>query len=265
VARSAKTGASLDIETVRLAPGSHSSPRDGVCAVELASLLGGEKFSDRPRCVCKVIAGFLRTLNDLVAHAERQELIGYAERAVGSAGSPRVTHMRRDICLLWAGAGLRGSRPTRLLERLAMRVRIGVMVGWRQALRLNEGAGEYAARVAFARHGTAEALALLERLLEVGAEPDAAGSEAAPLAHPVQGSPHPRVAATVRELAGDSQVAQSEDGGQRRDRNGHTRHLGRRHSRKRDKEHVQHDHAGNGDPERETKTAEDLHQPARVP
>jgi hypothetical protein len=265
VARSDNAGATLDIETLRLAPGSHSSPRDGVCAVELASLLGGEKFSDRPSCVCQVIAGFLRTLNDLVAHAERQELFGYAERAVGSAGSARTTDMRREICLLWAGAGLRGSRPTRLLERLGMRVRIAVTMGWRQALRLDEGAGEYAARVAFARHGTAEAAALLERLLEVGAETDATGSEAAPLAHPVQGPSHPRVAAAVSELAGDAEVAKREYGRQRRDRDGHPRHLGRRHTRKRDKEHVEHDHARNDDPERETKTIEDLHQRASVP
>jgi hypothetical protein len=246
-------------------PGSHSSPREGVCAVELASLLGGEKFSDRPRCVCDVVAGFLRALNDRVAHAERQELIDYAEQAVGSAASPHVTRMRRDICLLWGGAGLRGGQPTRLLERLAMRLRVGVFIGWRQALRLNEGAGEYAARVAFARHGTGEALALLRRLLEVGENPDETESEAAPLAHPVQGLAHARVAAAVRELAGDAQVAQRENGGQGRDRNGHARHLGRRHARKRDEEHVEDDHARYDDPERETKTTEDLHRLARVP
>jgi hypothetical protein len=265
VARLATAGAPLDLGAVRLTAGSHSSPREGICAVELASLLGGEKFSDRPDCVCDVIAGFLRTLNDRVAHAERQELIAYAERAVGSAGPPQVTRMRRDVCLLWAGAGLRGGRPTRLLERLAMRFRIGVLFGWRQALCLDEGAGEYAARVAFARHGTGEALALLQRLLEIGENPDATGSEAAPLAHPVQGPSHARVAAAVRELAGDSQVAKRENGGQRRDRNGHPGDLRRRHARKRDEEHIEDNHARYDDPERETKTAENLHRSASVP
>ena len=258
MARLETAGAPLDLGTLRLAPGSHSSPRDGVCVVELASLLAGEKFSDRPRCVCDVIAGFLRTLNDRVAHAERQRLVGYAEQAVGSAATPRVTRMRRDICLLWAGAG----HPTRLLERIAMRVRIVVMVGWRQAFRLDEGAGEYAARVAFAQHGIEEALSLLERLLAVGEQP---ASEPAPLAHPVESAAHARVAAAIRELAGDAQVAQRENGGQSRHHNGHSRHLGRRNARKRDEEHVEDNHARYDNPERKTKPTEDLHQVARVP
>ena len=31
-------------QTVRLARGKHSSPRDGVCVMELASMLAGEQF-----------------------------------------------------------------------------------------------------------------------------------------------------------------------------------------------------------------------------
>src|ERR687883_108542 len=109
MARSPSWQRQLDLESLRLAPGSHRSPREGVCVVELASLIGGESFSDRPRCVCPVIAAFLRSFN----------------------------------------------------EKLAMRLRIFVVVGLREALRLDEGAGEYAARVAFARHGAEEAFALL--------------------------------------------------------------------------------------------------------
>ena len=141
VARSVNRQAGLDLESLRIAPGSHSSPRDGVCAVELASILAGEKFSDRPRCVCRVIAGFLRTLNDRVPHADRKLLIAYAERVVGSRAEQRVTSARRDVCLLWAGANLRGGRSRRFLDRLLMRGRILVVVGLRQAIRLDEGAG----------------------------------------------------------------------------------------------------------------------------
>ena len=41
---------------VRLEAGSHRSPADGVCIVELASIIGGESFSDSPRCVDRVVA-----------------------------------------------------------------------------------------------------------------------------------------------------------------------------------------------------------------
>jgi hypothetical protein len=201
-----------------------------------------------------VIAGFLRTLNDRVAHADRRLLIEYAERAVGTRAEKRVTHGRRDICLLWAGARLRGGPLRRFLDRLAMRGRILIVVGLRRAIRLDEGAGEYAARVVFARHGTAEALALLDRLLEP-----------APLADPVHGPAQARVAAAIRQLAGDAQVAEQENGRQRGDHNGHPGHLSRRDPCQGDEEHVEDDRAGNGDPERETKPTEDLHRLARVP
>jgi hypothetical protein len=236
VARSAILPAELDIESVRLAPGSHSSPREGVCAAELASLLGGEKFSDRPGCVCEVISAFLRSFNDRVAHAERQQLIPYADRAVGSWAEREVTHMRRDICLVWAGARPDGGPLRWLLERLTMRFRIWVAVGLRQSIRLNEGAG-------------ANGRAL----------------EAAPFPDPVQGAAKARVAAAIRQLAGDAEIAQRENGGQAADHNGHAGHLGGRDAGQRDKKDVEHDYAHNGDPERETNPAEDLHNPARVP
>ena len=50
--------------SVRLEPGRHRSPGDGVCVVELASMIAGEKFTDRPNCVCPVIGSFLRCWND---------------------------------------------------------------------------------------------------------------------------------------------------------------------------------------------------------
>ena len=68
---------------VRLEPGSHRSPSDGVCIVELASMIGGEPFSDRPRCVCPVVASFLRGWNDRAGYADRQRLHPYAPRVVG--------------------------------------------------------------------------------------------------------------------------------------------------------------------------------------
>jgi hypothetical protein len=230
--------------------------------VELASMLGGEDFSDRPHCVCRVMAAFMRSFNDRASHAERQRLAPYAARAVGSRGDRRLTRERRDVCLVWAGARPGGGALRWFLQRLTMRVRIWVVVGVRPALRLDEGAGEYAARVVFARHGTKAAFALLDRLLELG---EGRGLEAAPLADPVEAATQARIAAAVRQLAGDADVAEHENGGQRGNHNGHARHLGGGHARNGDEEDVEDYRARNGDPERETKPADDPHDPARVP
>jgi hypothetical protein len=155
---------------VRLTDGGHSSPREGVCVVELASLIAQEEFSDRPRCVCPVIGAFLRGWNDRAPYAERQRLSPYAERIVGSRGSPRVTRERRDICLRWAGADLSYGVVSHLGSTAATRVRIAIFCGLGAAVRLDEGAGDYAARVAMAKGDAERAFELLDTLLAVGEE-----------------------------------------------------------------------------------------------
>ena len=159
------------VASVRLEPGSHRSPSDGVCVVELASLLGGEKFTDRPKCVCPVIGSFLRSWNDGVGYADRQRLEPYASLVVGTGGYRRISRIRRDICLSYAGANLDRGLLRRVAVRLHMRARIAWAVGIFPAIWLKEGAGAYAARVCFARGGSREAFALLDRLLEVGSSP----------------------------------------------------------------------------------------------
>src|SRR5215211_730170 len=116
--------ARVDVDSLRLEPGTHRSPRDGVCVMELASLIAREEFSDRPRCACLVIGSFLRGWNDRSGHAERQALRPYAKRVVGSRGRRGVTRRRRDICLTWAGANLNGNAASRAIRRLGMRLRI---------------------------------------------------------------------------------------------------------------------------------------------
>ena len=118
--------------------------------------------------MCPVIGAFLRGWNDRAPYAERQRLGPYAKRIVGSRGGPRVTRERRDICLRWAGADLGHGALRRLRSRAAMRVRIAVFCGPGAALRPNEGAGDYAARVAMARGDLEGAFELLETLLAVG-------------------------------------------------------------------------------------------------
>jgi hypothetical protein len=157
-----------DGRRIRLSPGGHASPGEGACVVELASLIANEEFSDRPRCVCPVIGSFLRGLNDRAAHAERQRLVPYAPRIVGSRADRPVTRRRRDMCLEWAGANLRRGPVRRLLSKVAIRMRMALFCGVGVAIRANEGAGDYAARVALARGDAAGAFELLDALLAVG-------------------------------------------------------------------------------------------------
>jgi hypothetical protein len=164
------TAVIADGTRVRLAPGSHASPREGVCVVELASLIAREEFSDQPRCVCPVIGAFLRGWNDRAAHAERQRLAPYALRIVDSRGDRRVTHWRRDLCLEWAGANLDRGPIGRFSSRLGIRLQIALFCGLGAALRRNEGVGDYAARLAVARGDVDLAFAFLDMLLGVGEE-----------------------------------------------------------------------------------------------
>jgi hypothetical protein len=86
-------------QTVPLARGKHTSPRNGACVMELASMLAGEEFTDRPDAVDPVIAAFLRAYNDAVDDRRRQDLYRYASAAVGSRASAEVTRRRAQRCL----------------------------------------------------------------------------------------------------------------------------------------------------------------------
>jgi hypothetical protein len=70
--------------------------------MEMASMLAGERFSDRPRSVSPVIAAFLRGYNDLVDDARRQDLIRYASEAVGTASPEAVELARIKRLVEWA-------------------------------------------------------------------------------------------------------------------------------------------------------------------
>ncbi len=136
--------------------------------MELASIIGGEPFSDRPDCVCPVVGSFLRGWNDRAGYADRQRLAPYASRIVGTGGYRRISRIRRDRCLEWVGADLHRGPLGRMVDHLRVRVKIAWSVGLMPALRLTEGAGAYAARCCFAHGGSEEAFQLLDSLLEIG-------------------------------------------------------------------------------------------------
>jgi len=107
-------------QTVKLSRGRHAKPSDGMCVMELASTLAGERFSDRPLAVSPVIAELLRQYNDAVDPDRRQELIPYAALAVGTRGSASIERARARRCLEWVAE--RRGRPVRSWRPVSARL-----------------------------------------------------------------------------------------------------------------------------------------------
>jgi hypothetical protein len=141
-------------QVVELKRGKHSSPAQGACVVELASMLAGERFSDRPRSVCPVIASYMRTLNDRLDEASRQQLYPYAAAIVGTRGPGKLGTRRARLCLEWAEA-------------------MGVVISPFRWLALRWGGGHdngrLCARAALRHGGPSLALALADGLIAAGA------------------------------------------------------------------------------------------------
>ncbi|HZV72618.1 MAG TPA: hypothetical protein VFF79_02775 [Conexibacter sp.] len=150
-------------QTIRLSKGKHASPGEGACVMELASMLGGEPFSDRPASVCPVIAGFMRAYNDRIDDERRQDLYRYAAEVVNTRSTSEVEHARERRCLEWAEATRRQRRrPLRWMGRGgpgSVDRRLGL-----------DAAGTFAAR-SIRRHGDrthVAALALVDELIAMG-------------------------------------------------------------------------------------------------
>jgi hypothetical protein len=162
-------------QTVRLGKGRHDSPDRGACVMELASLLAGERFTDHPRSVCPVIAGFLRSYNDRLPDGEHDELYAYASLVVGSNGRRSVRLERARHVLTWAD---RPSARPRRRHRLLVRLQpwdLVLLPAVRAALRLDPQERRVAVR------------ALLEELVAMGCDPPVAERSADPVPLPAAG------------------------------------------------------------------------------
>lgn len=105
----------LDLDTLVLRSGAHTSPSDGVSLMEAVSALAGEPWSSRPSCTSPVIAAYARSLNDWLPDDARQRLKVYIPRLVGTA-APDLELRRAFACadaavrvfapLAFAAAGL---------------------------------------------------------------------------------------------------------------------------------------------------------------
>jgi hypothetical protein len=109
-------------QTVRLDAGRHDSPEEGACVMELASMLAGEAFTDRPHSVSPTIAAFLRVYNDLLDDERRQDLYALASRCVGTADHEGVEAFRTSRLIAWSDE-MRRRRPRWSIRRRAVRLR----------------------------------------------------------------------------------------------------------------------------------------------
>ncbi len=154
-------------QTIRLSAGKHSSPQEGACVMELASMLAGEHFTDHPACVCPVIGSFLRAYNDSVDDDRRQDLYAYASRVVGSRASARVQRARADRLAQWSSETflMRYSRllPERIARAVACLHKPPLAI---EAL----GASAAHAIPRHTPHTHGAALTLIEELLTIGSE-----------------------------------------------------------------------------------------------
>jgi len=84
-----------------LSRGSHASPRVGLCAMEAVAWLEGEEHTDHPNCVSDEVGMLMRTLNDTLFDWDRQLLIPYLPKCVGTYrdgfAEERTEYLRQNI------------------------------------------------------------------------------------------------------------------------------------------------------------------------
>jgi hypothetical protein len=191
-------GPPANYQTARLARGRHSSPEEGVCVMELASLLAHEPFSDHPQAVCPVIGAFLRAYNDRLDDHWRQDLYPYAAKVVGTRNPAVVERRRAQMCRERARRmKVRGGLPEEPVgqPRQPGRLRGWLQSYWHPPVHAGHHAGVTFGRVEVGYGGVLKldyelhrvALRFVDELIAVGgddelrlAEPQAARVESTP-------------------------------------------------------------------------------------
>lgn len=187
---------------MRLQRGAHDDPQDGMCVMELASVLAEEEFSDAPECVDPTIAAYLRAFNDRIPLRQRQRLRPYARRVLGTRGGRRVEKARQDLCLEFAGVRVFGrSALAKVGARLEARAKVAAFAGPLAAPDLREGAGELAARTAVAEDEVEAGFGLLVALIAEGGGPRSPAAPEPGCSPPAAEDPQPGRAARDRSAA----------------------------------------------------------------
>jgi len=90
----------LDLDTLTLAKGNHTTPDDGLCLLEAVSYFANEPHSDHPACASPVLVTYGISLNDQWDAASRQKLKPFIPRIVGTAGDGQ-DEARSFLALDW--------------------------------------------------------------------------------------------------------------------------------------------------------------------
>jgi hypothetical protein len=181
----------MSYQTIKLSRGSHVSPEQGACVMELASMLAGDPFSDHPPSVCPVIGSFLRAYNDRVSDRRRQDLYRYAAEVVGSTAPIDVQQARAARLAEW------GEEMWR--RRIARRLLPGAwrLIGVEREPPI-EVLGTYAVRAItrLTDQVHAHALGLIDELLAVGAGAGTSAAQATVVDAPSRTTPEGRAVIT---------------------------------------------------------------------
>jgi hypothetical protein len=188
-------------QNVRLGPGRHPRPGKVVCVMELASMLAGERFGDRPASVCPVIGAILRAYNDNVDERRRQDLYRFAADAVDTRRDYRAQRRRADAALDWAVDRYRrqGGKLPAPPDPEGVRDEIGYYV-------VGSIAGRGARRGRRSDDHHRAMVDLLEELIDIDREPALAGRIGTPLISDLL----KEVAEPVEHSRGDEQISVTE-------------------------------------------------------
>jgi hypothetical protein len=184
-------------QNVRLGPGRHPRPGKIVCVMELASMLAGERFGDRPASVCPVIGAILRAYNDNVDERRRQDLYRFAADAVDTRRDYHAQRRRADAALDWAVERYRrhGGRLPAPPDPEGVRDEIGYYV-------VGSLAGRGSRRGRWSDDDHHAMVTLLEELIDIEREP---GLRPA-INEPLLGDLVEQVTQPVEHSGGDEQI-----------------------------------------------------------
>jgi hypothetical protein len=90
------------ITEVQLAKGSHASPEQGRCAMEMVSWLAGEPHSDKPACASAVIGAYVININDAMPDDVRNRLLKPMVPLIAGTFDPGREQARAEFLAMWA-------------------------------------------------------------------------------------------------------------------------------------------------------------------
>lgn len=90
----------INLDTIQLKKNGHNDPDQGLCLLEAAAYMAGEKHSDHPACVSPILGAFGRELNDRLDDAKRQLLKPTIPAMLGTAGDG-LDEARGYLALDW--------------------------------------------------------------------------------------------------------------------------------------------------------------------